>query len=91
MLRENASLEVRQRRYEERENEWKRKDEREFRAAVKTKISECQRRFTGIVYTGNEADFSDLDEIEAWFEEELTKKELRKTILGAIKQTKRST
>ena len=73
MLRENASLEVRQRRYEERENVWKRKDEREFRAAVRTKISECQRRFTGIVYTGNEEDFSDLDEIEAWFEEELAK------------------
>ena len=84
MLRENASLEVRQRRYEERENEWKRKDEREFRAAVRTKISECQRRFTGIVYTGNEEDFSDLDEIEAWFEEELAKKELRKSIQDAI-------
>jgi len=84
MLRENTSLEVRQRRYEERENEWKRKDEREFRAAVKTKISDCQRRFTGIVYTGNEEDFSDLDEIEAWFKEELAKKELRKSIQNAI-------
>ena len=84
MLRENAPLDVRQRRYEERENAWKRKDEREFRAAVKTKISDCQRQFTGIVYTGNEEDFSDLDEIEAWFKEELAKKELRKSIQDAI-------
>ena len=84
MLRENASLEVRQSRFQERDNEWKRKDELEFRAAVKYKISDCQRRFTGIVYTGNEEDFSDLDEIEAWFVEELAKRELRKSIQDAI-------
>lgn len=83
MLRKNASLEVRQRRFKERENEWKRKDEREFRAAVKTKISECQRRF-GFVYTGNEQRVSRVEDIEIWFEEQQAENELRKSIQDAI-------
>jgi len=83
LLRENASSDVRQRRFDERETEWKRKDEREFRAAVQTKISECQQRF-GFQYTGDEAQVSRIEDIDEWFEAEKARKELRKSIQDAI-------
>ena len=65
MLRENATVEARKRRYETRENKWKRKDEREFRKEVKVRISACEERYK-FNFNGDEESVSRLEDIDGW-------------------------
>ena len=83
MLRENATVEARKRRYETRENKWKRKDEREFRKEVKVRISACEERYK-FNFDGDEESVSRLDDIDGWFENERQNRELQEEIKNAI-------
>lgn len=88
LLRENATLEVRKRRYEARENKWKRRDEREFRKEVKVRISACEERYK-FNFNGDEESVSRLEDIDGWFEEEQENRRKHEEIMDAIRENEK--
>ena len=80
-----AEVEPAQRRarWEARQKEFDVKDEQEHMREVEQRISKCWEEF-GFPYGGDKTTVNDLGEIDAWFVEELAKRELRKSIQDAI-------
>ena len=70
-------------RWEARQRVFDVKDEQEYLREVEQRISSCREKF-GFPYGGDETTVVDLDDIDAWFEEERENRERQEEIRAAI-------